>query len=78
LAGFASLQAIGTAVPSHDVDPPVLGWARRQLARPRNSALFERMAGRSAITRRWRFDAYMFGSALESAKTSMLSSSARW
>lgn len=49
----AYLQAIGTAVPSHDVHTAFLDWAGRQLARPRDVALFERMAARSAIRHRW-------------------------
>jgi len=49
----AYLQAIGTAVPSHDVHPAFLGWARRQIAEPRDAALFERMAARSGISHRW-------------------------
>ncbi len=49
----AYLQAIGTAVPPHDVHPAFLGWAARQLDRPRDAALFERMAARSGIAHRW-------------------------
>jgi predicted naringenin-chalcone synthase len=49
----AFLHAIGTAVPPHDVHDAFLGWARRQLAGRREAALFDRMAARSGIDRRW-------------------------
>ncbi|WP_347302907.1 type III polyketide synthase [Croceibacterium sp. TMG7-5b_MA50] len=49
----AFLHSIGTAVPPHDVHEAFLGWARRQLAGRREAALFDRMAGRAGIDRRW-------------------------
>ena len=48
----AFLNAIGTAVPDHDVHRAYLDWAAARLeARPR--ALFERMAARGGIRHRW-------------------------
>lgn len=40
-------------MPLHDVHPAFLDWARGRLTRPRDFALFERMAARSAIAHRW-------------------------
>ena len=48
----AFINAIGTAIPHHDVHQAFIGWARGRLAdRPR--ALFDRMAARSGIAHRW-------------------------
>lgn len=49
----AYLNAIGTAVPSHDIHQAFVGWARAQIVDPRASRLFDRMAARAAITHRW-------------------------
>jgi predicted naringenin-chalcone synthase len=49
----AYLQAIGTAVPAHDVHHPFLDWARGRFSDPRRLKLFDRMAARSAIAHRW-------------------------
>jgi predicted naringenin-chalcone synthase len=51
--GPACLNAIGCAVPGHDVHAAFIDWAERQLADPREQALFRRMAERSGITQRW-------------------------
>lgn len=47
------LNAIGTAVPTHDIHQAFIGWARRQIADERQRRLFDRMAARSAIEHRW-------------------------
>jgi alpha-pyrone synthase len=47
------VNAIGTAVPDHDIHHAFVDWARDQIADPRAVKLFERMAGRSGITHRW-------------------------
>ncbi|WP_156680615.1 type III polyketide synthase [Sphingomonas profundi] len=49
----ATINAIGTAVPDHDVHAAFIGWAERRLADPRKRALFRRMAERSGIAHRW-------------------------
>jgi len=49
----AFINAIGTAVPDHDVHDAFIAWAERQVAEPRERALFARMAGRSGIRHRW-------------------------
>jgi len=49
----AFVEAIGTAVPPHDVHAAFLDWARRQLAGRREAMLFDRMAARSGIGHRW-------------------------
>ena len=46
------LNAIGTAVPDHDIHAAFIGWAEEQLE-PRKQLLFSRMAGRSGIAHRW-------------------------
>jgi len=53
LSSTAYINAIGTAVPAHDVHHAFIGWAERQLADPRERALFRRMAGRAGIGHRW-------------------------
>jgi len=46
------LQAVGTAVPDHDIHDAFAGWARARL--PANEArLFDRMAARAGIDHRW-------------------------
>jgi alpha-pyrone synthase len=47
------INAIGTAVPSHDIHEAFIGWARARLDGSRESALFERMAHRAGIVHRW-------------------------
>lgn len=49
----AYLNAIGTAVPTHDIHQAFIGWARGQLGDDRERRLFDRMAGRAAIGHRW-------------------------
>ncbi len=49
----AHINAIGTAVPDHDIHGAFIGWARAQLADSRHRALFDRMAARSGIAHRW-------------------------
>lgn len=49
----ALINAIGCAVPSHDVHEAFIGWAGRQVADERERALFRRMAERSGIAHRW-------------------------
>lgn len=46
------LNAIGTAVPSHDIHDAFIGWARERLPE-RERKLFDRMAARSGIAHRW-------------------------
>jgi predicted naringenin-chalcone synthase len=53
LSPTAYINAIGTAVPPHDVHHAFIGWAERQLADPREAKLFRRMAERAAIEHRW-------------------------
>ena len=47
------VNAIGTAVPDHDIHHACVDWARGQIDDPRAVKLFERMAGRSGIAHRW-------------------------
>lgn len=49
----AHINAIGTAVPTHDVHSAFIGWAEGRLREPRARALFARMAARSGIEHRW-------------------------
>jgi predicted naringenin-chalcone synthase len=46
------LNAVGTAVPGHDIHDSFIGWARAQLDQ-RKRAVFDRMAARSGIGHRW-------------------------
>jgi len=48
----AYLNAVGTAVPDHDVHRPYVEWATERVD-PRRRRLFERMAARSGISHRW-------------------------
>jgi predicted naringenin-chalcone synthase len=48
----AFINAIGTAVPAHDIHDAFRGWAQARVA-SREAAVFERMARRAAITHRW-------------------------
>jgi predicted naringenin-chalcone synthase len=49
----AHLNAVGTAVPAHDVHDAFIRWAEARLEEPRSRALFVRMAARSGIDHRW-------------------------
>lgn len=49
----AYLNAIGTAVPSHDAHHAFLDWATPKIADPRLAKLFGRMVARSGIEHRW-------------------------
>lgn len=49
----AYINRIGTARPRHEISDAFIGWAERQLTRPRDQALFRRMAARSGIEKRW-------------------------
>lgn len=48
----AHLNAIGTAVPDHDIHHAFIDWARARLD-ARHGKLFDRMAERSGIAHRW-------------------------
>ncbi len=47
------LNAIGTAVPGHDIHHAFVDWARGRIAQPRALKLFDRMAARAGIDHRW-------------------------
>jgi alpha-pyrone synthase len=47
------INAIGTAVPAHDIHDAFIAWARARLDGRRDAPLFERMAQRSGIHHRW-------------------------
>lgn len=47
------INAIGCAVPDHDVHRHFIGWAERQIGDQRERLLFRRMAERSGIEHRW-------------------------
>ena len=49
----AHINAIGTAVPRHDVHQAFIDWALKQIDDRRAAALFQRMAARSGIAHRW-------------------------
>jgi alpha-pyrone synthase len=49
----ASINAIATAVPDHDIHDAFIGWAETRLGDRRTRALFRRMAARSGIAHRW-------------------------
>jgi alpha-pyrone synthase len=49
----AHLNAVGTAVPGHDVHAAFIRWAEARLEDRRARALFARMAARSGIAHRW-------------------------
>jgi predicted naringenin-chalcone synthase len=49
----AHLNAVGTAIPGHDVHDAFIRWAESRLREPRLRALFGRMASRSGIGHRW-------------------------
>jgi len=47
------LNAIGTAVPGHDIHHAFIAWARARVNDERAAKLFDRMAARSGIAHRW-------------------------
>lgn len=47
------INAIGAATPGHDIHAVFIGWAESQITDPRQRALFDRMAERAAIEKRW-------------------------
>ena len=49
----AYLNAIGTAVPDHDIHTAFAAWAQTQIHDERAKKLFSRMAARSGIAHRW-------------------------
>ena len=49
----AYINAIGTAVPDHDIHAAFIDWAVPRIADPRERKLFERMVSRSGIAHRW-------------------------
>ena len=49
----AFINAIGTAVPDHDIHHAFIGWALGKIPDPRERRLFERMVARSGIEHRW-------------------------
>ncbi|HEX8056341.1 MAG TPA: type III polyketide synthase [Novosphingobium sp.] len=49
----ACINAIGCAVPRHDVHEAFIAWAEGQVADERERAVFRRMAERSGIAHRW-------------------------
>lgn len=49
----AYLNAIGTAVPGHDVHRAFIDWATARITDPRDRKLFTRMVQRSGIDHRW-------------------------
>lgn len=53
IATAAYINAIGTAVPSHDIHQPFLAWAEARLASDGERTLFRRMSRRSGISHRW-------------------------
>lgn len=53
MVAAAYLNAIGTAVPGHDIHQAFIGWARAQVGDERQRAVFDRMAKRAAINHRW-------------------------
>lgn len=52
LPPIAYLNAIGTAVPGHDIHDAFIAWARKRLPE-RETKLFDRMAARAGIGHRW-------------------------
>lgn len=53
IATAAFINAIGTAIPGHDIHQPFIAWAEAQLTTDTDRALFARMARRSGISHRW-------------------------
>ena len=52
-ASAPRITALASAVPTHDIHDAFIGWARGQIADRREQAVFDRMAKRSGIGRRW-------------------------
>lgn len=52
-APLARINAIGTAIPGHDIHQAFIDWAERRVADPREAGLFSRMAARSGIAHRY-------------------------
>jgi alpha-pyrone synthase len=52
-ATTAHINAIGTAVPGHDIHAAFVDWAGARLSDPRERLLFDRMVTRAAIAHRW-------------------------
>lgn len=52
---IAHINRIGTAVPEHDIHTPFVAFAKTLLSDPKSATLFERMAQRSGIDRRYSF-----------------------
>lgn len=50
---LARINALGTAVPDHDIHRAFIDWAAPRVSDPREAALFARMAGRSGIEHRY-------------------------
>lgn len=50
---IAHLNAIGTAVPDHDIHHAFIDWAQSRIEDERAAKLFVRMAARSGIDHRW-------------------------
>jgi len=63
---IAYLHAIGTAHPPHDVHAAFRAWAGNRVA-PRGRPVFERMAARAGIARRWSVLPPLAGVAAEAA-----------
>lgn len=49
----AHLNAIGTAVPDHDIHHAFIDWAQERIEDSRSARVFARMAARSGINHRW-------------------------
>jgi predicted naringenin-chalcone synthase len=49
----AFINAVGTAVPDHDIHGAFIRWAEEKITDRRERAAFRRMAGRSGIDHRW-------------------------
>ena len=50
---LARINALGTAVPDHDIHRAFIDWAEPRVSDPREAALFARMAARSGIEHRY-------------------------
>ena len=53
MPGAAFINKIGTALPQHEAHQAFVGWAHRRIRTRREVAVFDRMAGRSGIEKRW-------------------------
>lgn len=52
-APLARINAIGTAIPGHDIHQAFIDWAEKRVSDPREAGLFSRMAARSGIAHRY-------------------------